>query len=593
MAPIELTGRVAVVTGAGNGLGRAHALELARRGTQVVVNDVGGAVDGSGQSSGPADAVVAEIEASGGEAVADSHSVVDGGEAIIATALAAFGRIDIVVNNAGILRDKAFHNMTSEGFDAVLDVHLRGAMQVSRAAFPYMRAQGFGRIINTTSTAGLLGNFGQANYGSAKAGLYGMTRVLAIEGGRHNIMVNCVAPVASTRMTGMVDNPEYSAMMSPDRVSPVVAYLASAECEVTGEVFSAVGGRVARFFMGLTRGWQSSSLTAEDVRDHLGEIRDQAGYTVPTNAVEEVELVTSRLAARAGTPTPTGPAPLDPTKLRTTWPLGRTVVDQTRVLDYAEATNDPNPLYAQGIAVPPLFGVVASFPGMAASVRAVVPPEAHRIVHGSHDMHFHRTMTAGMALDTTTEAHSYRVRGSNTFFHIRLTSRDDAGNLVLEQFSAFAILGYSNSADAGPEVPSHALPALGELLSLGQYVSHVDHDQTFRYAKASGDESPIHLDPDIARSAGLPGIIVHGLCTMAMCGRAVTETVAQGDPRRLSRLAVRFAGNVLPGADVVTTIYQLGANEAGGRSFGFQATSGKDVVIKDGRADISPTSREG
>jgi NAD(P)-dependent dehydrogenase (short-subunit alcohol dehydrogenase family)/acyl dehydratase len=590
MAPIELTGRVAVVTGAGNGLGRAHALELARRGAQVVVNDVGGAVDGSGASSGPADAVVAEIQAARGEAVADSHSVVNGGEAIIATALAAFGRIDIVVNNAGILRDKAFHNMTHEAFDAVLDVHLRGAMHVARAAFPHMRTQGFGRIINTTSTAGLLGNFGQTNYGSAKAGLYGMTRVLAIEGGRHNILVNCVAPVASTRMTGMVDNPEYSAMMSPDLVSPVVAYLASAECEVTGEVFSAVGGRVARFFLGLTSGWQSSFLTAEDVRDHLSEIRDEVGYTVPTTAVEEVELVTSRLATGGVTLTPAEPAPLDPSKLGITWSLGRTLVEQSRVLDYAEATNDPNPLYAQGVAVPPLFGVVASFPGMVSSVRAVVPPEANQIVHGSHDMHFHRPITAGLALDTTTEAHSYRVRGNNTFFHIRLASRDDAGNLVLEQFSAFAIRGYSNSVDAGPDVPGHALPALGDLVSVGEYVSHVDDDQTFRYAKASGDQSPIHLDPEIARSAGLPGIIVHGLCTMAMCARAVTETVAQGDPRWLSRLAVRFAGNVLPGADVLTTIYQLGANEAGGQSYGFQAISGEAVVVKDGRADVRPTS---
>jgi acyl dehydratase len=195
-----------------------------------------------------------------------------------------------------------------------------------------------------------------------------------------------------------------------------------------------------------------------------------------------------------------------------------------------------------------------------------------------------------MALDTITEAHSYRVRGNNTFFYIRLTSRDDAGNLVLEQFSAFAIRGYSNSADAGPEAPGHALPALADLAAVGEHVTHVDDDQTFRYAKASGDESPIHLDPDIARMAGLPGIIVHGLCTMAMCGRAVTETVAQGDPRRLTRLAVRFAGNVLPGADVVTTMYQLEPNVAGGQSFGFQATSGGTVVIKDGRADISPTS---
>jgi NAD(P)-dependent dehydrogenase (short-subunit alcohol dehydrogenase family) len=186
--PLTFDGRVAIVTGGGGGLGRSHALELARRGAHVVVNDLGGAVDGTGGSTTAAEAVVAEIAAAGGEAVANAASVAtpDGGAAIVQAALDAFGRVDIVVNNAGILRDAAFKNVTPESLDAVIDVHLKGAFNVLRGAWPLMREQNYGRIVNTSSGSGLFGNFGQSNYGAAKAGLMGLTRVLSIEGARNN-----------------------------------------------------------------------------------------------------------------------------------------------------------------------------------------------------------------------------------------------------------------------------------------------------------------------------------------------------------------------------------------------------------------------
>jgi NAD(P)-dependent dehydrogenase (short-subunit alcohol dehydrogenase family) len=289
MGEIRLDGRVAIVTGAGAGLGRAHALELARRGAAVVVNDLGGAVDGSGADAGPAAQVVGEITAAGGRAVADAHSVVDGGPAIVGTAMNAFGRVDIVVNNAGILRDRAFHNMSQADYDAVLDVHLRGAVSVTREAFIAMRAQGYGRIVNTCSTAGILGNFGQANYGSAKMGLYGLTRVLAIEGAPKGIKVNCIGPIAESRMTKMDE--ARASVFTPERVSALVAYLCSEECELTGELLSAAGGRIARFFMALTPGWYSADVTAENVRDHLGEIMAEPGYSVLRAAREEIEVI--------------------------------------------------------------------------------------------------------------------------------------------------------------------------------------------------------------------------------------------------------------------------------------------------------------
>ena len=272
-------GDVAIVTGAGRGLGRQTALLLASRGCRVVVNDLGAHTDGTGVDASPAEQVVKEIEAIGGEAVVDGNTVAtpEGGEAIVQTAVDAFGTVDIVVNNAGILRDKSFAKMEPAMIEAVFDVHLKGAFYVTRPAFLVMKEKGHGRIVNTASNAGLLGNFGQANYGAAKMGLVGFTHVLAIEGGRNGIKANAIAPVAHTRMTEDVLGPIVE-KLQPEKVSPVVAYLAHPDCEPSGQVFSVAGGVVARYFIGLTKGWFDRDLTPESVRDHLDEIRDQTDY---------------------------------------------------------------------------------------------------------------------------------------------------------------------------------------------------------------------------------------------------------------------------------------------------------------------------
>jgi NAD(P)-dependent dehydrogenase (short-subunit alcohol dehydrogenase family) len=294
MAELGFDGRVAIVTGGGGGLGRQHALLLARRGALVVVNDVGGAVDGTGASADPAQVVVDEIRAAGGEAVTDNHSVstVEGGEAIVQTAVDAYGRVDIVVNNAGILRDKAFHNLTPDFFEPVLDVHLRGAVHVTRPAWARMREQGYGRVVSTSSSAGLFGNFGQANYGAAKMGLVGLTNVLAVEGARYNLKANVIAPLARTRMTEEVLGKvvEY---VDPALVSPVVAWLGHEDCPVSGHIYSVAGGRVARLFVGMAPGYVQADrpLTVEDVRDHFAEIEDPTGFTIPEDAVDELRAL--------------------------------------------------------------------------------------------------------------------------------------------------------------------------------------------------------------------------------------------------------------------------------------------------------------
>jgi len=299
MPDLSFDGRVAIITGAGGGLGRSHALELARRGAHVLVNDLGGALDGSGSSDSAAQRVVDEITALGGSAAPNYDSVATsaGGRAIVQAAVTAFGRVDVLVNNAGILRDKAFHKMDDAMIDSVIDVHLKGALYVTQPAFALMREQGYGRIINTSSASGLFGNFGQANYGAAKAGLAGLTRVLALEGAGHGIKVNAIAPIAATRMTQDILG-ELQAKVSPESVSPMVAYLAHEECSVNGNVYSVAGGRIARIFVAETLGVVLAENSAEAIRANLLLIDqvDGDGYYQPTSLDEETAIMAKALS---------------------------------------------------------------------------------------------------------------------------------------------------------------------------------------------------------------------------------------------------------------------------------------------------------
>jgi NAD(P)-dependent dehydrogenase (short-subunit alcohol dehydrogenase family) len=295
---IGFDGHVAIVTGAGGGLGRSHALLLASRGARVVVNDLGGNPDGTGADASPANKVVDEIKAAGGEAVAnhDSVSTPEGGKAIVQSALDAFGTVDIVINNAGILRDKSFLKTPPEDFDILIDVHLKGAINVSQPAFAVMKEKGFGRFLHTTSGSGLFGNFGQANYASAKTGLLGLSNVIAIEGAKAGITSNVIAPIAKSRLTEALG--PMGDVFAPEYVSPLVAYLVSPQCTVTHEVFSVGGGRVARVFIGATQGWFAGKETAfspEDVAGAWDRVMDTDGFIVPTNAGDETALLMQAL----------------------------------------------------------------------------------------------------------------------------------------------------------------------------------------------------------------------------------------------------------------------------------------------------------
>ena len=301
MSDLRFDGRVAVITGAGGGLGKTYALDLAARGASVVVNDLGGAADGTGGGTSMADQTVKEINEAGGKAVANYDSVAtpEGGRAIVQTGIDAFGKVDILINNAGILRDKSFLKLEPENLEAVLDVHLKGAFFVTQPAFASMKDNGYGRIVMASSGAGIFGNFGQSNYGAAKMGLVGLMNVLAVEGAKYGIKVNTIAPIAKTRLTeellgGMAD------ALDPHYVTPLVTYLVSDRCELTHEIFDVGGGRYARIFVGMCNGWVSPSgkvPAAEDILDNIDLIRDRTDYTIPESIADETRAVVEALKA--------------------------------------------------------------------------------------------------------------------------------------------------------------------------------------------------------------------------------------------------------------------------------------------------------
>lgn len=308
---IDFTGQVAVVTGGGRGLGRVYALELARRGASVVVNDLGGSMGGDGEDSAVADQVIEEITASGGAAVASYDSVDSpaGGEAIVRTAVDEFGRLDAVISNAGIFNSIPFDELTPDDWRRMLSVHLDGAFYLAQPAYRVMKAQGYGRFVFIASSAGMFGQHLEAHYAAAKAGIVGLTNVIALEGEPHGIRANTVLPFGLSRMvTETLGDPKaledngFFAAIRPELVAPIVVYLASLACEFSHQNYSACAGRFARVFVGLSEGWlapRDAVPTADNIAEHLAEVAATEPFTIPGSIYDEVFAVTRRLGVTA------------------------------------------------------------------------------------------------------------------------------------------------------------------------------------------------------------------------------------------------------------------------------------------------------
>ena len=279
---------------------------------------------------------------------------------------------------------------------------------------------------------------------------------------------------------------------------------------------------------------------------------------------------------------------LDISKLGARYGPTRTTVDASRVQSYAAATNDPTPVYRDGPLVPPLFAVVPAWETLMGAVVDVVPPEnLPRLLHLEQDLHFHRPLLVGDELVTETEVHGVKARRSGAEVTLLVRSRDGGGGAVVDQYATMFIRGLGGGESGGGEPPGHSFPTSGRGDPVAETTAHVDADQTWRYRDASGDTNPIHVDEVFARDAGLPGVIVHGLCTMAFCSHALVVAVADGDPALLRRLAVRFSRPVRPDTDLMTTVWDLGT-DGDRRVYGFEARSEGSVVVKDGRAELGP-----
>ena len=303
MSAVSFAGRVAIVTGAGGGLGRAHALELAHRGAKVVVNDLGGDITGTNGGVTMADQVVDEIRAAGGQAVSNYDSVAtpEGGRRIVQTAVDAFGKVDILVNNAGNIKNGAFTDLTPDAINALLAVHVNGAFYVTQPAFENMRENGYGRIVFTASAAGLFGSINQANYAAAKGGVFGLANVVALEGAPHGILANTILPAAVSRMGADMAAEQFAGMPTtpahyePEMITAMVAYLASEVNKNNRELYSIARGRYGRVFMGVAPGWHVPAdepvATPDDVAAHIDQIRNLDGYAVPESMVAEFALI--------------------------------------------------------------------------------------------------------------------------------------------------------------------------------------------------------------------------------------------------------------------------------------------------------------
>jgi len=695
-----LDGKVAIITGAGGGLGRTHALLMAQEGARIVVNDLGGTMDGSGSGNAMADTVVDEIKAAGGEAIANYASVSDetGAQSMVDDAINTWGRLDILVNNAGILRDKSLLKLEPPHFDIVMEVHARGTYLCTRAAAAKMKELGNGgAIISTSSIAGLKGNFGQTNYACAKAGIAGMTRVWAMELKRAGIRCNVIAPMAKTRMT--VDIDVVPDDITPEQISPMVLFLASdLSKDVNGRIFGCHGKHMFEYRMELTPGvilenedWTASSI-ADRITD-LGrlehelagtqsntsasadaspeakldeifsrmpeafvpekagdwaadihfDIQGTGSWTVsisggncttqkgkPDNASCNIKyqsadvmigvatrtvnpqqaFMSGKISAdnmgdlmkfaqcfdmkKAGKAEATEAAAPPPSTDKAEGMNKATIgkrfrgpsefVYREQTEAFAQATNDLNPAYLNGDdVVAPIVFPVRSLLGVCgqAALDKELNADLLRLVHGEQEMIFHDAIRPWDLIAARAEITDIEDKASGQLLKIGQRLMRD-GECVVEATSGYFIRAQGGG---GSKKTEKAPPPKRDYLFEADW--SMDEDQSIRYAEASLDKNPIHVDDGVAKAAGHPRIIAHGLCTMAMSTRELVNRLAGGHTTKLKRINVRFTKIVLPG-DKLHTRAWLVDETADTQTFGFETLNADgQVVLGNASAEIA------
>ncbi|AXY56732.1 SDR family NAD(P)-dependent oxidoreductase [Acinetobacter chinensis] len=567
MSELRFDGRVAIVTGAGGGLGRQHALTLAARGCKVVVNDLGGGAHGSGQSSSAADKVVEEIRTAGGEAVANYDSV-ENGEAIVQTALDHFGAVDIVINNAGILRDVSFAKMTEQDWDLIMRVHLNGSKSVSHAAWPIMREKGYGRIIMTTSAAGIYGNFGQANYCAAKLGILGLANCLAEEGRSKNIFVNTIAPLAASRLTETVMPPDLLALLKPEAVSPLVAWLAHEDCKENKGLFEVGAGFVAKLRWERTEGYMFPNkrpFNVDDVARHWDKITDFTESTHPNSTTESFTPILDGI----NHPNLGGNEFIDLDVASKAKLEIESSYDERDLSLYALGIGAAqNPLDSSELAYVyelgsefqafPTYGVMPQMNAMLQMAKqGVTLPGMNygfdRVLHGEQYTEIKRPLPPNAKLQHIFTLKNAYDKDPNAVVTFAISSKDENGEeLIYNEMTAFVRGAGGWGGDRGDSTEINVAP---EREPDAVIEEKTDVNQTLLY-RLSGDWNPLHADPAFAKAFGFDRPILHGLCTFGFSGRHVIKAFSNNDGRYFKSIKVRFAKSVYPGDTLVTKMWK-------------------------------------
>lgn len=566
---LRFDGRVALVTGAGGGLGREYALLLAARGAKVVVNDLGGDMHGGGRSPA-ADAVVSTIRNSGGTAVANYDSVEDG-DKVVKTAIENFGRIDILINNAGILRDRSLIKMTDKDWDLVYRVHLKGSFAVTRAAFPHMKKQGFGRIVMTSSPSGLYGNFGQTNYSSMKNAVVGFSNSVSKEGAKYNILCNTIAPQAWSRMTKHLYPPEIEGLMKVSDVAPLVGYLCHDSCVDNGTVLETAGGWTAKIQLQQGEGVVlKRPFTVEDVRDHWDKICDMSHPHYPTSATDTTMRIMPGLKEAAGQ----GSKDTDSTEVGTTTETVSTTITNRDVILYALGVgcgvtrtdlSDLKYLYEGH----PDFSVLPSFaviPAMNAVMGKVISGNVSGLkefnlaqaLHGEQYVELKRPFPTEGTVHSVGKVVDVADKKSGALIVVNAETRTESGELVaINQFSIFIIGagGFGGKREAPNLKPTLPVPNRSPDASR----QHKTVPSQAALYRLSGDLNPLHIDPDFAQLGGFKEPILHGLCSYGIATRHVLREYAGDDVSCVKAIKARFSKPVLPGHTIQTDMWKEGS----------------------------------